>query len=76
MLEKIQHWEYVDLAEQLPFSNIHDAAENMQSACFTFFVGWEFVQPKRKQIEMIFRLGASFLYICGSSGGEVSRGHH
>jgi len=53
MLDKIQRWDYVDLAELLPSANIHDAAASVQSPRFSLFAGWEFVRPKRKQIDTI-----------------------
>ena len=53
LMEKIQRWEFIDLAELLPSCNIHEASASQQVARFSLFTGCEFVRPKRKQIEDI-----------------------
>ena len=53
LLERIQRWDYVDLIELLPTYNIHDALSRTQAARFPLFLRWEFVHPKRRQIESI-----------------------
>ena len=55
LLDKIQRWEFVDLAELLPTSSIHDAASmgSHEATRYPLFAGWEFVRPKRRQVETI-----------------------
>ena len=51
LLEKIQRWEYVDMADLLPAQNSHDAFAN-SPARFPLF-SMEFVRPKRRQISSV-----------------------
>ena len=52
LVEKIQKWEYVDLADLLPAQSLHDQMTNSR-ARFTLFPGCELVRSKRRQIEPI-----------------------
>ena len=50
--EKIQRWEYVDLADLLPAPSTYDSLVTTP-ARFAFFPGCEFVRPRKQQIESI-----------------------
>ena len=52
LLEKIQHWEYVDPAELLPAPSTYDECAN-PPVKFTLFPGCEILRPRRRQIESI-----------------------
>ena len=50
--EKIQHWEYVNLAELMPTPSTYDEFAS-PPAKFTLFPGCEIQRPRRRQIESI-----------------------
>ena len=52
LVERIQKWEYVDLAELLPSQSLHDQVVDSR-AKFTLFPGYEIVRPKKRQVESI-----------------------
>ena len=52
LLERIQKWEYVDLAHLLPTQSLHDQVSETR-AMFTLFPGCELVRPKKRQIQSI-----------------------
>ena len=52
LVEKIQKWEYVDLADLLPAQSLHDQMTNSRVR-FALFPGCELVRSKRRQIESI-----------------------
>ena len=52
LVERIQKWEYVDLAELLPSQSLHDQIVDSR-ARFTLFPGYEIVRPKKRQVESI-----------------------
>ena len=52
LVERIQKWEYVDLAELLPSQSLHDQVVDSR-ARFTLFPGYEIVRPKKRQVESI-----------------------
>jgi hypothetical protein len=52
LLERIQKWEYVDLAHLLPAQSLHDQVSETR-AMFTLFPGCELVRPKKRQIQSI-----------------------
>lgn len=54
LLEKMHHWEYIDLAELLPQTSAHDAATpEVDPHRFVLFPGCEFIKPKKCNIESI-----------------------
>ena len=51
LMDKIQRWEYIELADLLPASSTYDALANSNSpARFMLFPGCEIVRPKKRQI--------------------------
>jgi hypothetical protein len=49
LLERIQRWEFIDLAELVPLQSVHDQMIDTQAR----FALFELIRPKRKQIESI-----------------------
>jgi hypothetical protein len=60
LLDKIERFEFIDLAELLPSNSWHDQITEAR-AKFTLFPGCELVKPKRKQLETITEWVKAFL---------------
>ena len=52
LVNKIQRWEFVDLAELLPATSAHDTATET-AAQFTLFLGYELTHARKRQINTI-----------------------
>jgi hypothetical protein len=75
LLERIQRWEFIDLAELVPLQSVHDQMIDTQAR----FALFELIRPKRKQIESITEWTKAYtVYVAAllqNSDGWVSGGH-